>query len=413
MWTAKPATRRECLQRVHEKVRHTPPGEWVLGHGWNQNVWPEGFGNLIDLDAVAPDQPVYLTAKSLHAGWANSAALRLAGLNDSSSDPTGGRLGRDEAGHLSGILFESAMRLVESVIPEPGLEQVVSAIHAAQSMLWKMGITSVHDFDRRLCFQALQVLHERGELGLHVLKSIPLEDLQLALDLGLRSSFGDDWLKIGPLKLFADGALGPQTAAMLQPFEGSSDNRGMLFMDSEEVLELGRKAAAGGYNLAVHAIGDRAVHEVLQGIEQLRRLEPVIPGLANRKLRHRIEHLQLIHPDNSARLAELGVVASMQPVHATSDIDIAERYWGPGPPPPMPGSCSSTTAPGWLSVRMLRWNPRTHSWVCMPPSLASEFLVNQDRKVGSPPRRLDCLRRSRVSRAAPPTRPAGKTDLAL
>ena len=322
------ATRRECLQRVQERARHTPPGEWVLGHGWNQNVWPEGFGSAVDLDAVAPDQPVYLTAKSLHASWANSAALRLAGLSDSSPDPTGGRLGRDEAGHLNGILFESAMGLVEAVIPEPGLEQVVSAINVAQSMLWKMGITSVHDFDRRLCFQALQVLHERGELGLHVLKSIPLEDLQLALDLGLRSGFGDDWLKIGPLKLFADGALGPQTAAMLQPFEGSSDNRGMLFMDSEEVLELGRKAAAGGYNLAVHAIGDRAVHEVLQGIEQLRLFEPGIPALANRKLRHRIEHVQLIHPDDSARLAELGVVASMQPIHATSDIDIADRYWG-------------------------------------------------------------------------------------
>jgi predicted amidohydrolase YtcJ len=321
-------TYQDCLQAVKTRALHTQRGEWVLGHGWNQNLWPQGFGSAADLDLAAPYHPVYLTAKSLHAGWANSAALSQAGLSDSSPDPVGGRLGRNEQGHLNGILYEGAMRLVEDTIPAPDLDRVVSAIQKAQTLLWGMGITGVHDFDRRLCFQALQVLHERGALGLRTLKSIPLEDLQPALELGLRSGFGDDWLRIGPLKLFADGALGPQTAAMLQPFEASSENRGLLLMDSEEVLELGRKAAAGGFNLAVHAIGDRAVHEVLSGLERLRMLEPGFPEIAGRKLRHRIEHVQLIHPDDAARLAALGVVASMQPIHATSDMDIADRFWG-------------------------------------------------------------------------------------
>lgn len=320
-------TQLECLQAVRQRLPEVAPGEWILGHGWNQNVWPEGFGSAADLDAVAPANPVYLTAKSLHAGWANSAALHLAGLDDSSPDPAGGKLGRDAAGRLTGILFEGAMKLVEGVIPEPPLEKVISAILDAQKNLWKMGITAVHDFDRRLCFEALQMLHGRGELGLHVLKSIPLESLPLALELGLRSGFGDDWLRIGPLKLFADGALGPQTAAMFQPFEGSMDQRGVLLMDSEEVLEIGRKAVIGGYNLAVHAIGDRAVHEVLNGIEQLRIFEERLSPRVGR-LRHRIEHVQLVHPDDAARLAKLDVIASMQPIHATSDMEMASRYWG-------------------------------------------------------------------------------------
>ena len=154
-------TRQECLRRIAERARSTPPGEWVLGHGWNQNSWPEGFGTAADLDEVAPDHPVYLTAKSLHAGWANSAALRLAYLHGNSRDPAGGRLGRSPQGGLDGILFESAMELVERALPEPGLEQVAQAILEAQTALWRMGLTGVHDFDRRSCFSALQILRQR------------------------------------------------------------------------------------------------------------------------------------------------------------------------------------------------------------------------------------------------------------
>ena len=321
------SSRSACLQRVAERVRQTPPGEWVLGHGWNQNLWPEGFGSAADLDAIAPQHPVFLTAKSLHAAWANSAALRLAGVHTGTPDPQGGRLGRDAQGSPDGILFESAMGLVYNVIPEPTGEQVVQAVRAAQSVLWRMGLTGAHDFDRRRCFIALQTLHQRGELKLRVLKSIPLENLPQAVELGLRSGFGDDTLRIGHVKAFADGALGPQTAAMLQPYEGNPANRGMLLMDAEELLEHGRLAAENGLPLAVHAIGDRANHEVLEAFERLRQYERT--HLADRPpLRHRIEHVQVLHPDDAGRLAALGVIASMQPIHATSDMEMADRHWG-------------------------------------------------------------------------------------
>jgi predicted amidohydrolase YtcJ len=325
------ATRQECLERVAERARLTPPGEWILGHGWNQNLWPEGFGSAADLDGVAPNHPVYLTAKSLHAAWANTAALRRANISSISPDPTGGRFVRDASGNPNGILFESAMEAVSDAIPAPSEEQLAQAIRMAQPFLWSMGITGAHDFDRRRCFAALQILHQRGELRLRVLKSIPLEDLPHAAALGLRSGLGDDWLRVGGVKLFADGALGPQTAAMLQPYQGDPQNRGMLLMDAEEIFEHGRQAVENGLPLAVHAIGDRANHEVLDAFSQLRRLEEEIHAVSAEtgwRLRHRIEHVQVIHADDAARLAQLGVVASMQPIHATSDMLMADRFWG-------------------------------------------------------------------------------------
>jgi predicted amidohydrolase YtcJ len=322
------STRAECLERVAERARSIPEGTWVLGHGWNQNGWEQGFGTAADLDAVAPGHPVYLTAKSLHAGWANTAALRLAKIGAATPDPPDGRLGRDARGEPNGILFETAMELVANAIPEPSVEQVAQSIQGALPVLWRMGLTGVHDFDRRRCFQALQSLHQRGALRLRVLKSLPLEQLPYASELGLRSGFGDDWLRIGGVKVFMDGALGPHTAAMFQPYLDEPGNRGMLFMDAEELVEHGRTAVEAGLPLAVHAIGDRANHETLNAFARLRDFESERIGTGAR-LRHRIEHVQALHPDDAGRLAALGVVASMQPIHATSDMQMAERYWGP------------------------------------------------------------------------------------
>ena len=319
------ATRSLCLERVAERASQTAPGEWILGHGWNQNEWEQGFGSAADLDTVTQQHPVYLTAKSLHAGWTNSLALKLAGISAATADPAGGRIGRDVRGQPDGILFENAMGLVSAVIPEPNPEQVAEAIRAAQVKLWRFGLTGVHDFDRRRCFIALQHLRDRGELRLRVLKSLPLEDLSHAIMLGLRTGFGDDMLRIGGIKAFADGALGPRTAAMLQPYEGEPDNRGMLLLDCEELFDYGKQAVENGLSLAVHAIGDRANHEVLEAFTRLRQLESM-RGIA--PLRHRIEHVQIIHPQDASRLAELGIFASMQPVHATSDMLMAGRFWG-------------------------------------------------------------------------------------
>lgn len=314
----------ECLRRIQERVRSTQPGEWVLGHGWNQNKWGRWPSNA-DLDKIAPDNPVYLTAKSLHAAWANSAALKKAGLTSSTPDPANGELQRDINGQLTGILLETAMELVSGAILEPPIETVAEAIEQAQPMLWRMGLTSVHDFDRRDCFMALQRLHSNGKLKLRVTKSLPIEALENAVKLGLRTGFGDDWLRMGSVKAFMDGALGPRTAAMFQPYLNEPENHGILNMDAEELFEAGRQAAEVGLSLAVHAIGDRANHEVLDAFEQLRHFER---NYSLPPLRHRIEHVQLLHPDDAKRLANLEIIASMQPIHAISDMHMADRYWG-------------------------------------------------------------------------------------
>lgn len=284
-------------------------------------MWP----SAAHLDKIAPDNPVYLTAKSLHAGWVNSAALKQAGIRPASPDPANGQLQRNDKGNLTGILLETAMALAEKIIPEPSVEANAEAISRAQPILWRMGLTGVHDFDRRASFMALQQLHAQGKLKLRVIKSIPLEELDHAVQLGLRTGFGNDWLRLGPVKAFMDGALGLRTAAMLQPYANESENHGILYMDAEELFEAGRRAVEAGLSLAVHAIGDRANHETLDAYEQLRRFErdQNLPPL-----RHRIEHVQLLHPDDAGRLADLGIIASMQPVHATSDMRMAEQYWG-------------------------------------------------------------------------------------
>ncbi|MDK2981264.1 MAG: hypothetical protein PWQ55_1611 [Chloroflexota bacterium] len=316
-------TRAECLARVRERVEQTPTGQWVLGHGWNHNVWPEGIGDKAMLDAFSPENPIYLTHKSLHSGWANSAALRLAGIREDSPDPEGGAYQRDAQGRLTGIVLESGMRVVEGAIPHPDRQTCVEALTLAQQSLLAFGITSVHDFDPWDAYTALSAMQADDELLLRVVKGIPYPHLDEAIAAGLRSGQGSPHLSIGWLKLFADGALGPQTAAMLAPYEGSSST-GMLFLEGEDIVEIGRKALPHGISLAVHAIGDHANHEIINGYAQLDE-----QGLlAQAALPTRIEHVQLIDPQDIPRLAKHGISASMQPIHAISDRHMADRHWG-------------------------------------------------------------------------------------
>ena len=320
-------TKEECLRRVAERAKKARPGEWILGHGWNHNEWSVG-GELPtagEIDALVPNHPVYLTAKSLHAAWANTAAMSLSNITGDTSNPKDGVIQRDSSGRATGALLESAMMLVEDFVPEPTIDEVANAIEAAQPILWKMGLTGIHDFDRRSAFMALQQLHQHGKLKLRVNKNLPLDSLEHAFELGLRTGFGDDWLWIGSVKGFMDGALGPHTAAMFQPYLNDDENRGILNMDGEELFEQCRRAADVGLSMTVHAIGDRANHEVLNAYEQLRKYETE-KGLPH--LRHRIEHVQILHPDDAPRLAQLHVVASMQPIHAPSDMSAADRLWG-------------------------------------------------------------------------------------
>jgi predicted amidohydrolase YtcJ len=320
------ASRQECIERVAQRAAKTKPGEWILGHGWQQNDWLEGFGNAALIDTVAPHNPVFLTAASLHSAWVNTAALKAAGITSQTEDPPNGRIERKEDGSPTGILFEEAIALVSDEIPKPTDEQIVQMIDNTQATLWKYGLTGVHDFDREECFRALQTLHQRNKLRLRTIKSIPVENMDHAIGLGLQSGFGDDMLRVGNIKVFADGALGPRTAAMFEAYEGEPENRGMLFVDSEQLLEWSQTAVLNGLAMTVHAIGDRANHEVLNAFEQLRKIE-TDRGLPMR--RHRIEHVQLLHPNDVHRLGQLKLIASMQPIHAISDMAAADKYWGP------------------------------------------------------------------------------------
>ncbi|GAP15111.1 predicted metal-dependent hydrolase with the TIM-barrel fold [Longilinea arvoryzae] len=318
------ATLAECLGRIAERARVTPDGAWILGHGFDQNQWQGGYGTAGDLDAAAGDRPVYITAKSLHAGWANSAALRMAGVDRDTPEIEGGQIQRDRNGVPTGILLENAVRFVERILPAPDEVAVAAAIERAQEKLWSMGLTGVHDNDRRRCFQALQQLDQQGRLRLRVVKNLPFDQLAEAVAVGLRSGFGGDFLRIGSIKMFADGALGPQTAAMLQPYQYSA-NTGVLQLDAGQVFEAGEQAVRSGLSLAIHAIGDCANHEVLAGYEMLRAYERQ-NHLAH--LRHRIEHVQILAPGDLHRLTDLDLVASVQPIHATSDMDTADRHLG-------------------------------------------------------------------------------------
>lgn len=317
-----------ALERVAERVRITPAGQWITGRGWAQGLWPTlAFPTAADLDRVAPDHPVYLGAKSGHAGWVNSAALRACGITASTTDPDGGEILRHADGQPTGLLLETAMFLVTSRVPSLTPEQLADAMLDAQTLMHAQGLVGLHDYDNPSCMTALQVLRERNQLTLRVHKNVNRPWLEDALALGIRANFGDDWLKIGALKMFADGALGPKTAYMLEPYEGEPDNVGMQVLAPQEMYEAMSKASAHGLPTTVHAIGDRAFREACDVFERVR-AEEAARGQTPRQLRHRIEHVQIIHPDDRYRLRDLSIIASMQPTHATSDWTVAERYWG-------------------------------------------------------------------------------------
>lgn len=323
-------SKEDALERVRERAAQLPAGRWITGFGWVQDLWPDPrFPTAADLDAVAPNHPVFLRARSGHAAWVNSLALRLAGVDASTVAPEGSEILHDERGEPSGVLIEwDAMLLVQDVIPPLTVDETADAMVAAQQAAWAFGMTGLHDFDDQECFAALQRLRERGQLGLRVLKNVNLKYLDSLLDLGIRRGYGDEWLRIGGLKLFADGALGPHTALMNEPYEGEPDNRGIVVVPKEAMAEAVLKATEAGLPATIHAIGDRAVHDVLDVYALAREREAVL-GIPRSARRHRIEHVQLIHPSDAGRLAELELIASMQPIHATSDFPVADRFWGP------------------------------------------------------------------------------------
>ena len=297
--------------------------QWIEGFGWDQERWPEGrFPSSADLDRVAPKQPVVLRAKSGHALVANTAALERAGITTATPDPAGGRIGRQPNGCPDGMLFEeSAMHLVEDCVPAPSDDVLNRALCEAFQSAWRLGLTTIHDMDGADAFAAFQRLHLQEALGLRVVKYLPAEMADQAAELSMHMPGDRNWLRVGGIKVFADGALGARTAALLAPYDGEPDNWGILTIDEGELRILAEQALAGQLPLAVHAIGDRANRLVLDVLTE------TAPGHPTRSP-HRIEHAQLLHSDDIGRFAKLGIVASMQPIHATQDRAMAERYWG-------------------------------------------------------------------------------------
>ncbi len=319
----------EALERVAQRIATTPPGEWIYGIGWRKGLWEDrAFPTAVDLDTVSPNHPVYLTERSGHAAWVNTLALQKADITRQTPDPEGGHIQRLSDGQPSGVLLEDpAMDLVKAVRPKTPPHVLADWIQDAQDLALQMGLTGFHDYDKSDCLDAFQLVRERGALRVRLLKHINDPFIEHAYELGIRSGFGDDWIRIGNLKIFADGALGPQTARMIDPYESDPTNYGITVTDKEEIYTLVSKASTRGFAATIHAIGDKANHDVLDVYEAVRR-EEAERGIPRRNRRHRLEHVQVIHPSDVGRLAALGVIASMQPIHATSDYELVDHHWG-------------------------------------------------------------------------------------
>ena len=316
----------QALERIKRHADQLPPNAWVRGHGWNHDLWGDRWPAADDLDRVTGGRPAILSRKDAHSAWANTRALELAGIDDRTPDPDGGIIGRDERGRATGMLFENAMQLVYRVMPEPTLQDNMQAIRAAIAALNRYGIVSVHTPDPAESLPALQAIRATSDLNMRCLFYLPLHQLDQYIALGIRSGFGDEWIRIGGVKIFSDGALGSQTASMLEPFEGS-DNRGVAMHSDEALHEMVRRAYSNGLAVKIHAIGDRANRVVLDAIAAA--LDAQGEGDVAPVLPNRIEHAQHLDPADIARFGELNVVASAQPIHATADIDAAERLLGP------------------------------------------------------------------------------------
>ncbi|MDP8922155.1 MAG: amidohydrolase [Chloroflexota bacterium] len=315
----------DVVALVREAAGKLSPDAWVLGRGWNRNLWPgAAFPTRHHLDAVSPDRPVMLLSRDVHAVWANSAALARAGITRDTPDPPGGRIVRDADGEPTGVLLEAAGGAVRALADRASVETSAELLRDGQWALNAVGITALVNFEGQQALQALQLVDDADGLTLRVSAGLTRDSLGGALEVGLRTGFGSERIRIGLLKLFADGALGSGTAAMLEPYEDSPDDRGIATLDRDELVDLTRRAWASGIGVAAHAIGDAAVRLVLDAAEIVRADDH--PAARTQLLR--VEHAQLVHPDDVPRFGRLGVVASMQPLHATSDMDVADRRWG-------------------------------------------------------------------------------------
>ncbi len=316
----------EMQKRVAAAVAQHKEGEWITGGGWDHTLWAEKkFPDRQQLDAVAPKNPVILTHISGHVAVANSLALKSGEIYKNTPNPPGGEIEHDALGEPTGMLKEyAAMSLVKDRIPDPTAERRRKGIERVLENVARNGVTSVQDFSGWEDFQVYQQLKEEGKLTVRITEwipfNLPLNDLQ-----NMRAQGGakDPWLKTGALKAFTDGAMGSRTAAMLEPYSDDPSTSGILTNDPEKLTAMAIQRDKAGFQLAFHAIGDRANRIALDVFEA------VAKANGPRDRRDRIEHAQVVAPMDFVRFAELHVIASMQPSHQTTDMRWADDRIGP------------------------------------------------------------------------------------
>jgi predicted amidohydrolase YtcJ len=316
----------EAQERIRAYARAHPKSHWLLGDGWNQELWKLGrFPRSSELDEAAADRPAVLWRVDGHAAWLNTRALRLSGITRSTPDPVGGRIERDADGNATGVLVDKAMDLVERIVPQPTDAERRVALRSAFAHMHSVGLTGVGDAGCPGWEIALyRNLADRGELTVRMYAMIrdTGSDFDVVSKSGPLVGYGDDRLTVRAVKLFADGALGSRGAAMLAPYADMPSQRGLLFMSDDEMEHKVEKALRAGYQVNIHAIGDAANHQVLEAFEH------AYAAIDGRALRNRIEHAQVVALTDIPRFKQLDLIASMQPTHATSDKNMAEDRIG-------------------------------------------------------------------------------------
>ncbi|USX20201.1 amidohydrolase [Oxalobacteraceae bacterium OTU3REALA1] len=316
-----------AVRAVAEFSRSHPKNAWIVGYGWNQEVWKLGrFPTAAELDAVVNDRPVLLHRVDAHASWVNTKALEMAGINKDTPDPAGGKIERDANGKPTGVLVDSAMELVNKVVPLPTPAQARGTLDNALTALAKVGLTSVHDAGIKVAQDDLyRDYADHGKLTTRVYAMIgdTAGDFDELSREGPLKSYANDVYALAAVKLYSDGALGSRGAALMSPYSDMPSTKGLLFYPNDEMLSKMNKAMRAGYQVNIHAIGDAGNRQILDAYAQL------IPQYKNAQLRHRIEHAQVVALEDIPRFKALGVIPSMQPTHATSDQNMAEHRVGP------------------------------------------------------------------------------------
>ena len=316
-------SRQDAVAKIAAYAAAKPSAKWITGRGWNQVIWPvQEFPTAKDIDAVVIDRPVWLRRVDGHAGWANSTTLELAGINDDTPDPVGGKIIRDENGHATGVLIDTAMGLVSAKVPTPDKDEVRDAIRAAINALLAEGVTGVHDAGVDLMNAEVYLsMADNRQLDMRIYAMIGGAGAVLDAIGKPIKQYANDRLEIASVKLYSDGALGSRGAAMIEPYSDDAENRGLPFWTQQQLDEKVAKANGMGFQVGIHAIGDLGNRLALNAFEKSQNGEPS-------PLRNRIEHAQIIALEDIPRFAQLGVVASMQATHATSDKNMAEDRVG-------------------------------------------------------------------------------------